>query len=270
MVAAPPTRAGGPAPTLSDVRTFWEANPVAAAAVPQALGSPAYFRDYDRLREANESPEFSAGLHEYAAAAGRRVLDVGCGNGYVLERYARHGARTVGVDLTRAALGLCARRFSLAGLAGDFVQANAESLPFAEAAFDFVSSMGVVHHTPRPEAALAEIRRVLRPGGRLVLMVYHRGSALYRWRFPAMRLLRGWSLARQVDEVDGLGNPKGEVYSDAEVRAALPGFAGIETWAGLLQRWMLPPPLHRVVPERLLKPLERRYGWFLYVKARRT
>jgi SAM-dependent methyltransferase len=261
---------GDGTPRLADVRAVWEANPVASAAVPQALGTPEYFRDYDRLREVNEPPEFSARLHEYAAAAGRRVLDVGCGNGYVLERYARHAARTVGVDLTRAAVSLSARRFALASLPGAFVQASAEALPFPDAAFDFVCSMGVVHHTPRPEAALAEIRRVLRPGGRLVLMVYHRGSALYRWRFPAMRRLRGWSISRQVDEVDGVGNPKGEVYSDAEIRAALPGFAELETWAGLLQRWMLPPPLHRVVPERLLRPLERRYGWFLYVKARRS
>ena len=257
-------------PRLSDVRSFWERHPVAAAAVPHPIGSPEYFRCYDELREANESPEFSARLHEYAGFTGRAVLDVGSGNGYVLERYARCGARTVGVDLTSAGASLCRRRFALAGLPGSFVQASAESLPFPATVFDAVCSMGVIHHTPRPERAFAELRRVLRPSGRLILMLYHRDSILYRLRFPAMKLLRGWSIARQVDEVDGSGNPKGDVYSAGEIRTALEGFTDVETWAGLLQRWMLPPPLHRLVPARFLRPLERRFGWFLYVKARRS
>jgi hypothetical protein len=59
------------------IREFWEAHPVAAAAIPHAPGTPDYFSEYDRLREANESLEFSYRLHEYRNFAGRRVLGRG-------------------------------------------------------------------------------------------------------------------------------------------------------------------------------------------------
>lgn len=237
--------------------------------MPYPLGSPDYFRAYDRLRERNESLEFSDRLHETGEHAGRRVLDVGAGNGYVLSRYRRAGAEVVGVDLTAAAVGLCVRRFALEGLHGAFLQASAEKLPFRDQSFDCVCSMGVIHHTPDPAAAVLEIHRVLRPGGRLILMVYHRDSALYRVRFQALRLLLGRDTQRQVNEVDGAANPLGRVYSRDELRSLLGRFVDVELSVGLLQPWMLPPPLGRFAPRRLLSRIERCFGWFLYAKARK-
>ena len=70
--------------TVDDVRRFWEGHPVAAAAIPAERGTAQYFDVYDRLREVNESLVFSHALHEYRFFKGRAVLDVGCGNGYVL------------------------------------------------------------------------------------------------------------------------------------------------------------------------------------------
>jgi ubiquinone/menaquinone biosynthesis C-methylase UbiE len=221
------------------------------------------------LREQNESVEFSAALHEYAQFTGKRVLDVGCGNGYVLSRYAQEGAHVVGVDLTKTAVDLTRRRFELTGLSGDFRVANAESLPFDDAAFDCVCSMGVIHHTPETPRAVGEMHRVLRPGGRIILMLYHRNSALYRIRFPLLRVRTGKSLQQIVNEIDGIGNPKGEVYTRSSFRGLLRRFEDVELFAGCLQPWMLPPGLSSVVPERLLRPFERRFGWFLYAKARK-
>src|SRR5205085_10922814 len=136
---------------------FWERSPVAANAIRYALGTPDYFAYYDALREANESPTFSEALHEYSAFAGRRVLDVGSGNAYVLSRYAAAGAHVYGVDLTRAAGALCRQRFELMKLSGDFLVANAESLPFNDETFDCVCSMGVLHHTPDTARAVGEV-----------------------------------------------------------------------------------------------------------------
>ena len=255
---------------LEDVRSFWEAHPVAAAAVPHAPGTPGFFDYYDRLREANESAEFSARLHEYADFSGRRVLDVGCGNGYVLSRYARAGAIVSGVDLTDTAVELCRKRFAYMGLAGEFWRGNAERLPFGDAEFDCVCSMGVLHHTPDTAAAVDEIFRVLKPGGRLIVMFYHRNSALYRVGFPLRRLLHRKSMQQLVNEVDGVGNPLGDVYSAAELRGLLGAFTDVELSVGLLQGWMfLPVALGRLVPSRLLELVGRRWGWFLYAKARK-
>jgi len=254
---------------IEDVRSYWEAHPLCAEAVPFPLGTPEYFDYYDRLREANESVEFSASLHEYSAFAGKRVLDVGCGNGYVLSRYARAGAETTGIDLTAAAVELCRKRFAFMGLPGEFRQANAEALPFPDDTFDCVTSMGVLHHTPDTRAAVAEVFRVLKPGGRLIVMFYHRNSALYRVGFPLQRLLTGKSTQQLVNEVDGFGNPLGDVYTDAELRGLLHQFTGLELFAGLLEPWMVLPRFSRLLPTALLKRYERRWGWFLYAKGRK-
>jgi SAM-dependent methyltransferase len=257
-----------PTPHIEDVRRFWEHNPVAARSVPHALGSAEYFAYYDGLREANESPAFSAELHEYAAFAGKRVLDVGSGNGYVLSRYARHGARVCGVDLTATAIDLCRRRFRLMNLPGHFVVGNAERLPFADGSFDCVCSMGVLHHTPDTPKAVREVYRVLRPGGRLIVMFYHRNSLQYRVKFPLERWLKGRSMQESVNLVDGEGNPKGDVYTRVELERLLHGFTGLEMFAGLLP-WHKAPLAQRVVPPVVRTALERRLGFFLYAKGRR-
>jgi len=202
-------------------------------------------------------------LHEYAKFGGLRVLDVGCGNGYVLSKYAEAGARVIGLDLTRVAIALCRKRFSLHGLPGDFVVGNAEELPFPNEAFDCVCAMGVVHHTPNPANAVNEMARVLRRGGRLIMMVYHRGSAQYRLKMWARSVLSGKTRQQLVNEVDGRTNPKGEVYSKAELRAILETFDVTDLFAGCLGKL----PLSGTVVRRALGPLERRWGWFLYVRA---
>lgn len=258
---------GPGSPSLHDVRRFWESNPLAAAGIPHPLGTPEYFSYYDGLREANEGLGFSSALHEYGAFAGRRVLDVGCGNGYVLSKYAREGAEVYGVDLTRTAVELSARRFELLGLRGRFSVGNAEGLPFPERTFDCVCAMGVLHHTPSPAKAVDEIFRVLKAGGRLIMMMYHRNSALYRLTFPFLRLVTGKSIAQLVNEVDGTGNPKGEVYSKRELRGLLRQFRDFEMFAGLLRSWMLRPKVGACVPEGVLARLERHWGWHLFAKC---
>ena len=254
---------------LDQVRRFWQAHPVAAEAVPFPLGTREYFEYYDRLREANEPIPFSATLHEYERFAGKTVLDVGSGNGYVLSRYAAAGAITHGVDLTEAGIRLCRRRFELAGLRGRFTVGSAEDLPFPSEAFDLVCSMGVLHHTPRTERAVREVHRVLRPGGRLIVMFYHRNSFHYRVLFPLRRLVAGKSLQQSVNEVDGVGNPKGDVYSRAELRALLHGFSDLEMFSGVLP-WHKLGPAAGVIPKGLRTWAERRSGWFLYAKAVRA
>ncbi len=259
-----------PAPEVSTdgVRRFWEANPLSASAVPHPFGTREYFACYDRLRERNESVGFSRALHEYDRFAGLRVLDVGCGNGYVLSRYARAGARVTGIDLTARGVGVCRLRFAQMGLRGTFLQADAQRLPFADGAFDAVCSMGVLHHVPDTAGAVAEIRRVLQPGGKFISMVYHRDSLLYRVTFPWVGVLTGKDRQTLVNEVDGAGNPKGDVYSREEYARLLSGFEGVETSVGLLQAWMVLPYVGRIIPDALLKPWAGRWGWFLYAKAR--
>jgi len=252
---------------IEDIRKFWESHPVAASAIPHPLGTPEYFQCYDRLREANESVAFSYRLHEYREFSSRRVLDIGCGNGYVLSKYALEGAQVYGVDITQTALDLCSRRFVLLGSDGSLCQGNAEELPFKEAMFDCVCSMGVLHHTPSPARAVEEIFRVLKPQGRFIVMMYHRNSALFRFTFSVRSALTGKPTSELVDEVDGPGNPKGDVYSKGELRRLLNRFGDLQLFVGLLQREMLWSKVGSVLPDWLLRMGEPHVGWFLYAKC---
>jgi len=256
-------------PSIESVRAFWESNPLCAAAVPYEPGTPEFFAYYDRLREANETPAFSLALHEYDQFAGKKALDIGCGNGYVLSRYAKEGADVYGIDITSTAIRISQKRFKLMNLTGHFQQANMQELPFPGGTFDCVSCMGVAHHTPDPEKGVREIHRVLKPGGRLIFMVYHRNSVLYRAGFLVHGLLQGKSKRQLVNEVDGASNPKGDVYSRAELKVLLKDFVDHEIFSGLIQGWMFLPKVGRFLPSAVFRPLERRWGWFLYAKARK-
>jgi SAM-dependent methyltransferase len=254
---------------IQDIRSFWEVHPLCTSTIPYSPGTRQYFEYYDRLREVNESLQFSYWLHEYQAFSGKKVLDVGAGNGYVLSKYAQEGAYVAGLDITKTAIDLCSKRFGLLGLKGDVVVGNAEALPFEPESFDCVCSMGVLHHTPDTHQAVDEIFRVLKPGGRLITMVYHRNSVLYRFKFPLMSLVTGKPIQQLVDEVDGVGNPKGSVFSRDELRRLLKKFGDLHLFVGLLQGWMLFPRGGRLFPDRLLHKFEKYGGWFLYAKGRK-
>jgi len=254
---------------IQNVRSFWKTHPLCALAIPHPLGSREYFRYYDALRETNERIKFSYQVHEYGNFTGKKVLDVGAGNGYVLSKYAQEGAEVWGIDITNTAIDLCCRRFELFGLRGDFLVASAEELPFESDSFDCVCSMGVLHHTPNTAKAVDEIFRVLKSGGRLIVMVYHRNSALYRWKFPLMSLVTGKTIQQLVNEVDGVGNPKGSVFSKDELHCLLNKFIDLDLFVGLLQGWMLFPRGGRLFPDRWLRKFEKFGGWFLYAKGRK-
>ncbi len=117
--------------------------------------------------------------------AGRLVLDAGCGGGRYARLLGRHGARVVGVDLSAAvekAAALCAE---LPGVA--IVQADLLDLPVVEGAFDLVYSIGVLHHTPDPRRAFAQIARRVKPGGRLAVWLYRRNTPPQEWLNSGLR-----------------------------------------------------------------------------------
>ncbi len=105
-----------------------------------------------------------------AAAPVGRILDLACGPGIVAEAVAPLAAELVGVDATPEMIRLAGERLAKAGLANArFQVALAESLPFGAAEFDTVLTRATFHHFPDLPAVLAEVRRVLRPQGRLVV-----------------------------------------------------------------------------------------------------
>jgi ubiquinone/menaquinone biosynthesis C-methylase UbiE len=98
------------------------------------------------------------------------ALDVGCGTGFLALELAARGHRVTGVDLAPAMLDLARNKAAAQGLAVHFQEADAENLPFPAGSFDLVVSRHVLWTLPRPEAAIDDWMRALRPGGRLAIV----------------------------------------------------------------------------------------------------
>jgi SAM-dependent methyltransferase len=177
----------------------------------------------------------------YESTAALDVLDVGCGQGIDLVEYASAGARATGIDLTPRHVELARSHIEAMGLCATVVRGDAESLPFEDASFDRVASNGVLHHTPDMDAALREIRRVLRPGGIARIIVYNRRSFHYWLSQVMMRgvlereLLKEGSmeavLSHGVERTSIDARPLVRVYSPPQLRRMLlsAGFLDVHT-----------------------------------------
>ena len=275
--------------TQQQVRDWWSRNPMSYDVddpIPYDEGSQEYFREIDRrifhprymrlTADATGKP-FSLFV-DFDALEGKDVLDVGCGSGIATQLLAEAGAKVTAVDLTEWAVATTSRRLAAFGLPGEVRQEDAERLPFADASFDLVFSWGVIHHSSDMDRALAELVRVLRPGGQLVLMVYHRRSlffAVYRGfqRFlPLARRLGLHFEGAREGETEGL---VARHFSVAELREKLER-------AGLRDVWVQPYgqdaellplprrirlPITERIPQGAKDPILRRLGHQLGVRA---
>lgn len=300
-MAADLEQAAAETPTIDEVRAFWESDPCGSD-TSTAADRLEYYREVERYRYGSAPSILEIG--DFERYAGKRVLEIGCGLGTDGARFALAGADYVGVDLTDAAVAMARENFELRGLAGTFERSNAEELPFDQASFDHVYSFGVIHHSPSPRRIVEEIRRVLRPGGTVTVMLYNRTSVNYYVEIMVVRkvarsLLRpSWSprlLARtlrlpratlegQRDNLlriphptpeqwismntDGPACPLARVYSAGEARALFAGFEAIETDVRHFDRahW---PVVGRAVSDSLSERIGRRAGWLRVVRARK-
>jgi ubiquinone/menaquinone biosynthesis C-methylase UbiE len=160
--------------SVEDVRDFWESHVNNEYYTDAEQASEAYFRDIEerRYRWHYHLRE----LFESLAGSRGRLLEIGSGIGVDSIQLARCGFDVTAIDLTESALGVARAYAAQRGAKIDFRLGNAESLEFDDDSFDVVYSFGVLHHTPDIARAVAEVRRVLRPGGTAHVMLYHRYS----------------------------------------------------------------------------------------------
>jgi ubiquinone/menaquinone biosynthesis C-methylase UbiE len=147
----------------------WSADPCGPEA-PGVFGLIAARREY--------APWMAKHL-AYDGSAALEVLDVGCGQGIDVCEFALAGARVTGIDLTPRHIALAEEHAREAGIEAALIEGDCEQLPFDDASFDRVIANGVLHHTPNIAAALREMRRVLRSGGKATVVVYNRNSWHY-------------------------------------------------------------------------------------------
>ena len=253
------------------VQNQWDNNPVgsqhAGEARPHTLQ---WFLNVEAHRYCEYAP-WMPEVMEFSRHRGAELLEIGGGLGTDLAQFARHGAHVTDVDLSSGHLVLARENFRLRGLEGQFVHHDAERLPFGDNAFDVVYANGVIHHTPDTMSVVSDIYRVLKPGGRAIVMVYAENSWHY-WRQLvgtlglAEKRLFEWSMgeimSRSVERSTNDARPLVKVYTKARLRRMFRRFSDVR----IVQRQMVGAELPRAL-RPLLPWIERVAGWNLIVKA---
>jgi SAM-dependent methyltransferase len=280
---------------IVEVQDFWNSSPCQAGLSIEE-DRRRYFDEISRKRFGKREWHVPQ-VANFTGFRGKDVLEIGCGIATDGLEFAKHGARYVGVDLTPAAIELAIERFKLYGVKARFELANAEDrLPFPDATFDHVYSFGVIHHSPNPERIVAEIRRVLRPGGTFTIMLYNRMSINYYVEIMGLRRIFRWCLLprfmpglvsaitgfdrwkleghraaltqngpiskeRWISmNTDGPHCPLSRVYGHREAAALFYAFKNVrqEVWEFNVDHW---PFVRRVIPDVIAKWIGRRWGW---------
>ena len=162
--------------TTAEVRAYWDQHIHDLDITRHPVGSRGFFDDLDQYHF--EKLHHLLRLVDFDGFKSRTVLEVGCGAGVDLARFAKGGADVTGVDLSPSAIALARANFEQLGLTGHLDTADGEHLPLPDNSFDLVYAHGVVQYTANPQRLVDECRRVLKPGGQAIFQVYNRISWL--------------------------------------------------------------------------------------------
>lgn len=272
----------------AEVRQFWQVHPCGDNLLSRgdfdALDE--FFSEYDRFKYKLE-PHIPACLDELGLR-GQTVLEVGLGQGAESEQIIRRGGIWTGLDLTDEAVARVKARLEMRNLVYEnVVRGSITNAPFDDNTFDVVFSHGVLHHVPDINTAQNEIHRILKPGGRLVVMLYAKYSLNYLLAIAIVRRLGLLSMiatgakgkgiyAQHVQNARNMGvlkylnlknfihantdgplNPYSKVYSRKLIEEDFANFTVLRTY----KRFMHAPPL----PTQWL-PFEKQLGWHLWAE----
>jgi SAM-dependent methyltransferase len=216
---------------IEEIQRYWNERIHDLEMTDAEVGTKAFFDDLDEYRF--DKLHYLPRLVDFASFRDRRLLEVGCGIGTDLARFARGGARVTGVDLSETAIELARKNFALNGLAAEELRvANGEALPYPNEVFDVVYAHGVIQYTADPAQLIRECHRVLKPGGTAIFMVYNRVS----WLNALSKVMK---VALEHEDAPVL-----KKFSIAEFRALLQPFKA-----------------SRIVPERFPVKSRLHKGW---------
>ena len=255
-------------PDIQTVQSYWNARPCNIRHSTQPIGSKEYFDEVEKRKYFVEPhiPSFA----QFERWKGKKVLEVGCGIGTDTINFARAGARVTAVDLSDESLNLAKRRAKVFNLEQNisFYHANVEELSshVPVEPYDLIYSFGVIHHTPNPSGAIAQITRYMTPSSELKIMLYAKNS----WK--NIMIEAGFDQPEAQS-----GCPVAFTYTPDEVRVLLSGLNVLEIRQSHIFPFVVEKyinyeyeivPWFSVMPKDMFAALERNLGWHLLIIAR--
>jgi ubiquinone/menaquinone biosynthesis C-methylase UbiE len=255
--------------SIDTVKAYWDSRPCNIRHSKKPIGSKEYFDEVE-TRKYYVEPHIP-GFAQFARWKGKRVLEVGCGIGTDTISFARAGAQVTAVDLSTESLAVAKQRAEVFGFKDQvkFYQADAERLSETVPAepYDLVYSFGVIHHTPQPARAAAQMRQFMGPDSELRLMVYAKNS----WKH--IMIEAGFDQPEAQS-----GCPVAFTYTHDDVRQGL--MQGYEV-VSIEQDHIFPfviekyvkyeyeiVPWFAAMPRGMFRALEKSLGWHKLVVAR--
>jgi ubiquinone/menaquinone biosynthesis C-methylase UbiE len=268
---------------IEEVQSYWDARPCNIRHSAKPVGSGEYFDEVES-RKYRVEPHIPA-FAEFERWRGGKVLEIGCGIGTDTINFARHGAQVTAVDLSGKSLEIASHRARVFGLQDRirFFPANAERLTDSVPveSYDLVYCFGVIHHTPHPDRVVEQIRKYIKRGGTVKIMVYHRWSWKVFWILFTYGRGKFWRLDRLVATYSEAqtGSPVTYTYSKRQARQLLENhdLRVSDVHVDHIFRYKIDDYVRyrytvvwyfRWLPARAFRWFERRFGWHLCLTAR--
>lgn len=247
------------------VKEYWEQHPCGAADAPVTAGTDEFFESTEVTRATRD--DFMDGIIHFGRYPSKSVLEVGCGIGTDLSRFARAGARTFGVDITHRGAQLSRDRLVAESLPGEVIIGDAEHLPFESNTFDLVDSWGVIHHTPKYPTGGGGDDESLPAGRQIITMVYNRRSlvAAQAWLVYGLARGRPFSPASRLI-AEQLESPGTKVFSRQEAHLLFRTL-GERSVRTVVTSWDLRLGRRRFLPRILRGAVPSRFGWFMVIQG---
>jgi ubiquinone/menaquinone biosynthesis C-methylase UbiE len=211
--------------TVAAVRDYWDSHTLGLQYVTDHSLAPGTRAFFDHIRPWMNPFKFPWIMEridrEAKSLKGKHLLEIGCGMGFDALEFLKRGVRVTAIDLTPSAVHMTKAHFDVEGVTAEDVRVgNALALPFPDETFDAVWSNGVLHATGDTPLAIAEVRRVLKPGGRAVISHFYRRPS---WMWVVHRLGREPIEAHEEDP------PVNEFYTEEQILAMFDGFNVVDT-----------------------------------------
>lgn len=263
---------------IETVREFWDRRPCNIKHSDKPTNTKEYFDEVENKKYFVEPhiPKFA----EFSKYKGKKVLEIGCGIGTDSVNFARAGAKLTVIELSLKSLEICKKRFEIFNLGADFYFGNSEELssflPIDK--YDLVYSFGVIHHTPNPEKAIKEIKKYMKSGSELKLMLYSKFSYKLFW---IMKETNQWDFGKMNELIAKYseaqsGCPVTYTFTFDEIREMLSGFRIEEIYKTHIFPFKIEPyKKHQYILEdsfkNMNKPdfaqMEKDLGWHTLIRA---